>query len=78
MQVAGRVGLHTRDGLTHHAGSLDSFRHIGCIRLTPEHVALKALVPSVHDEGKRMDVLPDAHEGQKAHPTFHQDLLFIL
>lgn len=41
-------------------------------------MALEALVPGVHDEGKRMDILPDAHEGQESHAALHQDFLFIL
>lgn len=65
-------------GLTHHAGSLHCLGHVTGIRLAPENMALKVLVPSVHDEGKRMHILPDAHEGQESHPTLHQDLLFIL
>ena len=71
-------GWNPHSGLTHHAGSLHRLRHVTGIRLTPENVALKVLVPSIHDEGKRVHVLPDAHEGQESHPTLHQDLLFIL
>lgn len=58
-------------GATHHAGGLHRLRHVTSIRLAPENVALKVLVPSVHNEGKCMDILPDAHEGQKPHTTLH-------
>ena len=56
---------------THHAGSLHRLGHVAGVRLAPEDVALEALVPGVHDEGKGVDVLPDAHEGQKPHAALH-------
>lgn len=58
-------------GTTHHAGGLHRLGHVSGVRLAPENVALKALVPSVHDEGKCVDILPDAHEGQESHTTLH-------
>lgn len=60
-----------RSGSTHHAGGLHRLGHVRGVGLAPEHVALEALVPRVHDEGKRMDVLPDAHEGQEPHAALH-------
>lgn len=63
---------------THHAGGLHRLRHVTRVWLAPENMALEALVPGVHDEGERMDILPDAHEGQESHAALHQDLLFIL
>ena len=74
----GPEGGTPRSGLTHHAGSLHRLRHVTGVGLTPEDVALKMLVPSVHDEGERVHVLPDAHEGQESYPALHQDVLFIL
>lgn len=63
---------------THHAGGLHRLRHVTRVWLAPENMAFEALVPGVHDEGERMDILPDAHEGQESHAALHQDLLFIL
>lgn len=56
---------------THHAGGLYRLRHVTRIRLAPENVALETLVPGVHDEGKCMNILPDAHEGQESHAALH-------
>lgn len=63
---------------THHAGSLHCLRYVAGVGLTPEDMALKALVPRVHDEGKGVCVLPDTHEGQEPHAALHQHFLFTL
>lgn len=61
----------------HHTCCLHSLRHTACIRVTPKRMALEVLIPSVHDEGKRVNIPSNAHEGQESDPAFHQ-CLFIL
>lgn len=62
---------------SYHTCCLHSLRHAACVGLAPEHMALEMLVPCVHDEGERVDIPSDAHEGQEADATLHQHLLFL-
>ncbi len=62
---------------TYHTCCLHSLRHTACIGLTPEHVTLEVLVPSVHNEGKCVHIPSYAHEGQETDTTLHQHLLFL-
>lgn len=62
----------------YHTSRLHSFRNAASIGVTPESMTLEVLAPSVHNEGKCMDVPPHTHEGQKPHTALHQYLLFLL
>ena len=62
---------------THHAGGLHSLTKAGSGGLTPEHVADEVPRALGHDEGKGVDVLPHAYEGQEPHPALRKNLLCL-
>lgn len=64
--------------VTHHTSCLYGLRHAPSIGLTPEDVTVETMAASVHDEGKRVHVTPNAHERQEANTTLYQHILFIL
>lgn len=64
--------------MTHHAGRLHGLRHVAGVGLAPEDVTVEAMATGVHDEGERVHVPPDAHEGQESNATLHQHFLFVL
>lgn len=64
--------------VTHHTSCLYGLRHVPSVGLTPEDVTVKTMAASVHDEGERVHVAPDAHERQESNTTLHQHVLFVL
>lgn len=64
--------------MTHHTRRLYSLGHVPSVGLTPEDVTVETMAASIHDEGKRVHIVPNAHERQETDTTLHQHLLFIL
>ena len=62
----------------HHAGSLDGFRQVSSIGLTPEHVTLKLLGAAVYDQSEGVAVMADTQKGEKAYLAFPERLLPLL
>lgn len=62
---------------TYNTCCLHSLRHTACIGVAPEHVTLEMLAPSVHNEGKRVHIPSNAHEGQETDTALHQHLLLF-
>lgn len=64
--------------IIYHAGCLHGLGHAASIGLAPECMTMEVLAPGVHDEGKRVNVPANTHEGQETDAALHQHLLLLL
>lgn len=64
--------------IIYHASCLHGLGHAARIGLAPECMTMEVLAPSVHDEGKRVNVPAYTHEGQETDAALHQHLLLLL
>lgn len=72
------MGVKATPDSAYHAGCLHRFRDEASVRFTPEHVALKALRPTIHNHGEGVRVVAHTQEGEVSDLALPERLISIL